>query len=286
MGFASVRELAASLEDGSEWTSWFHKNTGPSGAGAGRWVDMSMGAGTPKYNAYVGSQTTSTPLIGSGNDGIYLGPNPPPNQSRHLNSIQLATTGAASAPSTWMLCDYVMFYPLVDGDDTAIQLMDNFLPLPRYTSGEGVQMMMVGTTPGTVNVTGSVTYTNSLGVTGKVTTFGLFFNPITGCIVNGLNNVGASISPFISLGAGCKGVRSVESITLDGSMGGFFALVLVKPITTVVQRENRTVTEMSSLMQRANLPTIPDGAYLNWIANSAVSATPHPIRGHLQFVWR
>lgn len=284
MGFRNIREVVTSIDtDGREWTSWFHKTSGPTGFGAGRWADMSMGAGIPKYNAYVGSQTTATQLTNTGNDGIYLGP-VETGTTKHLHQIQLMSSVATLAPSTWLLCDYLLFYPLIDGDNTDQQDMDNTVTIPRYAGG---QVMLVCTTPTSADATATMGYTNDLGVSGRTTTFTISSSAQTGCILSAHNAAAGSRSPFVPLANGDKAVKSVEYITLSTGAGGFFAAVIVQPITSIVLRENNVVTEMSSIIHRATLPEIKPGAYLNWIYTTQGAAqNAFPLRGFLQYVWR
>jgi hypothetical protein len=225
-------------------------------------------------------QFAATPLIGSGNDGVYLGP----GSDRYLSKIGLHSTSATIAPATFVLCDYLMHYPLVDGDDTAQQDLDNTATLPRYTSGDGVQCMAVCTTPMASNVTCTVSYTNSAGVSGRLVTFNLLATTVVGCIVSTPSAANVA-SPFIPLASGDKGMRSIESITLAAGAGGFFALVLVKPLATVNMREQNTFTEMEGIRQRASMPSIKDGAYLNFIYQSNNTGSAVPLRGFLEFAW-
>jgi len=281
MGFQSVRSLAASLDDGGKsWTSWFHKSGGPAAQGAGRWADMSMGAGTPKYNAYVGSQFAATPLTNAGNDGVYLGP----GSDRYLAKVGIHSTAATIAPATFLLCDYLMHYPLIDGDDTAQQDLDNTAALPRYQSGNGVRCMAVCTTPMTANVTCTVTYTNSDGIAGRSSTFNLLASSVVGCIVTTPSAANAA-APFMPLASGDKGIRSIEAITLAAGAGGFFALVLVRPLAHINLREQNTFTEIEGLRQRGALPSVKDGAYLNFIYTSNGSGSAVPLRGFIEFAW-
>jgi hypothetical protein len=288
MAFNSVRLLSKSLdEDGATWTSWIHKTGGPIGYTAGRWADCSMGAGTPKYNAYVGSQLVATVLTNSGNEGIYLGPTPQIGQTKHLSRLSLHSVAVTMAPAYFMLMDYLMFYPLVDGDDADLQVTDNTATLPRY-DGTGVQCMVVVTSPMVSSATCTVTYTNSDGVSGRTTTFGLVAQTVNGVIVcQSDSTLGAGgSSPFIPLANGDKGIRSIESVLMNGATGGFMSFVLVRPLANIQLYENLTATEITQFTQRGDLPQIKDGAYLNFIINPAVTTTLVPLRGFLEFAWR
>lgn len=288
MGFKNIRALAASLDSGRDWFSFIYKSSGPTGFGARRWADMSMGAGTPKYNAYVGSQAVATLLQNSGNDGIYLGPTPPAGQEKFLFGARLTSGVTTLAPSSWKVQDYLMFYPLIDGDSVDQQDMDNPVSLSRYESGDGVRMMLVCTTPGSASGPITVTYTNSEGVSGRTVTAYASFTTVTGCIMSTGGNASSTnaLGPYLPLADGDKGVRSVEAVTLGGAVGGFFALVLVKPLTTLVLPENAVACEMTELIHKARLPKIEPGAFLNFIYCPAGAAqNANPLQGMLHFVW-
>lgn len=289
MPFRTIRAYADAMDaTGATWTSWVWKTGGPASFGAGRWGDLSMGAGTPKYNAYVGTQAAATPLIGVGNDGIFTGPAPSAGQTKHLHQIFIQSSSTTLAPARFTLCDYLMHYPLIDGDDTAQQDLDNTQTLPRYTSGEGVQCMIVCTTPMVANASATLNYTNSDGVPGRTVTFQVLSTTVVGCIVSSADNSGAanSASPFVPLANGDKGIRSIQSITLTTGSAGFFAIVLVKPLAHVQVRESLTVTELDGVTQRGgSVPQIYDGAYLNFIYQPGQSGTAVSLRAGLTYVW-
>jgi hypothetical protein len=288
MPFRNVAALAASASEGKLWTSFIHKTGGPASFSANRWGDMSMGAGTPKYNAYVGTQFAATPLIGNGNDGIYAGPALLAGETRHLHRMMLQSTSTTLHPATFLLCDYLMHYPLIDGDDTAQQDLDNTATLPRYTDGAGVQMMGVITTPMAANAVMTVSYTNQAGVSGRTSTSAALFGTVVGTVLSAANSSTAanSASPFLPLASGDTGVRSIESVTLSSGAGGFFALVLVKPIAQLSLREGVTANEVEQLRQRGSVPEIKAGAYLNLIYCTAQAGTAVTLRGEFDFVWR
>ncbi len=290
MALNSVRALAQSLDDdGKTWRQWLYKTGGPASFGAGRWGDLSMGAGIPKYNAYVGTQFEATQRFGAANDGIYLGPTMANGEERYLSSMLLQSSSTTLAPAFFLLCDYLLFYPLVDGDDTAQQDLDNVAALPRYATGEGVRCMVVCTTPMVANAVLTVSYTNAAGVSGRTSTSRLLFSTAVGCIVSAADSSGAagSAAPFIPLAAGDTGIRSIESVTLTTPCGGFFALVLVKPLTQVVLRESSMPVEVQFVPQHGCVvPKVYDGAYLNFIYLAGQNGTAVPLRGALDFAWR
>lgn len=286
MAFANIREIVRAVELGRMHLAFFHKTSVPT-PGAYRWADCSMGAGTPIYNAYVGGQAEATPLIGQKNQGIYTGATPATGQQKYLAQVSMASPQTSGgAPYTVQICDYLMFYPLIDGDSTDQQDMDNAASLPRYADGVGVQLMLVVTTPMTtsggiqINVTTAddvdVTLTTSTTVSGTV-----------GVVVNtAANNTVVSATPFVPIGQH-RGIKRINWITNQASLGGFYAAVLVKPLASMMLREPLTMTETSLIHHKASMPRIYDGAYINFLLQASANGTSSPgvIRGEFDFIW-
>jgi hypothetical protein len=280
MGFRGVKPLADALIDGWNYDSFFTKTSSPAPLATDRWADLSMGAGTPKYNAYVGDQYASTPLFGAGNFGIYSGGNIAP-ATKHIKEIALGSGTTNCAPAIFELCDYLMFYPLIDCDSTDLQELDNVATLPRYSDGEGVELMVVCTVAQSTTATMTINYTNSQGVA-KTTQRYLEAQNLGSIQTRGISG-GASGSVFVPLAQGDTGIRSVESVQLSAGAGGFVALVLVRPLVPVTLREQNTFTEIDYLFMRPCLRQVYDGAYLNFIYKGSVAGAV-TLRGHITFV--
>lgn len=281
MGFNGIVPLA----EAASWQSFFFKTSVPFGT-ASRWYDAAIGAGIPVYQAYVGTQYEGTMLTGESNRGIYTGPTPSAGQTKHLFALS-AGTSTASVPLTMLLSDYLMFYPLIDMDSLDPQDMSNPVSISRYTSGEGVQAYFVVAAPMTGNGTVTVTYTNSDGTANRTTTFGITFSGTIGTIVNNSDStlVAGAAAPFIPLANGDKGIRSIQRVTCNASMGGFCHVVLAKPLATHLIREQNTEAETVFFTSKANCVQIQSGAYLNFIALNNTATTFAPLRGFVQFTW-
>ena len=281
MGFTGI----VSLAEAPTWQSFFFKTSSPAGV-AGRWYDAAVGAGIPVYQAYVGQQYEATLLIGEFNRGIYTGPTPSAGQTKHLFALS-AGTSTASVPLTMLLADYLMFYPLIDMDSLDPQDMSNPVSISRYTSGEGVQAYLVVAAPMSSSGTVTVTYTNSEGTANRTSTFGIASTATIGRIANNIDStlgVGAA-SPFIPLDNGDKGIRSIQRVTCNASMGGFCHIVLVKPLATHVVREQNTEAETVFFTHKANCVQIQNNSYLNFLILNNTTSSPAPLRGFLQFTW-
>lgn len=278
--FKGIVDVGAALE----FTGGFHfaQYIRPSvAATAFRWQDFSLGAGIPRYNAYVGSPLVFTQFTGSGNNGIYHGEDTVDGEMKRLYQIRMANL-SGSNPSSYILCDYLGFYPLIDYSDSGLQEMDNALTLSRYADGEGVMMMLVNAVPTTINASVTVNFINSENNARSVT-----FNTVTatlGQLQNNQNSVGADgITPWIQLGSGCKGVKSITSVQSNGLGDGFGHIVLVKPLAIVVCYEQNTPNEVSFVNDKMTLPKIENGAFLNFIGIQTTTAT-QTIRGELTFL--
>jgi hypothetical protein len=285
MGFRSIGELAESLHiEGANWQSFFVKTSTPAPQVAGCWYDLSMGAGVPKYNAYVGNQAEATPLINVSNAAIYTGPTPPPGATKHLTSMSIAVT-ANAAPVTFLLCDYLLAYPLIDGDDDGVQYLDNSQGLPRYSDGIGVVCAIFATSPMSGNGTATINFTDCDG-NSRTVTFGIRAASGIGASVVRCNTSGSDNSngPFVP--APGRGIRSIESFQFSPTVGGMMVLVLMKPLESIFVREQNTVTEKILPLHGVTLPRIHDDAFLDFLFCSGTANAPTQTRGFLTFAWR
>lgn len=286
MSFRRVIEYATAASDGGKsWTSFMHKSSSPVLGAAGNWADGSVGAGIPRYNAYVGTQGEFTVLEGSGNFGLYTGPAESAGEIKTVSEIALQCSTATMAPSLYMLCDYLGHYALVDCDSTDTQTFTTS-GLTRYTDGHGVRIMPVCTVPQTATATCTLSYTNAEGVSGRTASF--FLNAANIGTINCAAAAAAGAgqrTPFVPLAGGDTGVVSIEEATFSASAGGFVSLVLVKPICQAVMRQSPVLAEKATYRQDGRLPVILPGACLNFIFTSGQSAVSSVVRGYATFVW-
>lgn len=271
-----VKDIVDSVNEGRINTVSFRKV--PSQAStAGTWCDLSMASGNPSPNFYSGNELTAT--VFDSTKGIYKG------NSEYLFEIMAQTSSANGAPSTLMLCDYLLYYPQVDMDNVDVQSTDNTTTLPRYTSGEGVRMFVVAQYPFIGGVDFRITYTNSDGVSGRSTGLVRCNNVANIASFIHSGSFANSFGAFLPLQSGDKGVRSVEDIQFLSPNGGLGAIVLVKPIYTTIIRELQSPTESSCFKDSALLPKIEQGAYLNFICLPNASISGVPITGIIKTIW-
>ncbi len=260
-GFSSLRALVQRQgDDGANVITSFRKSPTVV-TSTGYRMDLAMSPGNPKPIYYASSPLVAAAMTYANDGGIFTGGAVSPSKKVLRQMLALSVT-AGSVPLTLTLCDYLLYYPFIDEAELGIeQVLTNTQTLPRYTSGEGVQMMAVVTAPHTAaGPTFDVSYTNQAGVSGGA---------------------------FLPLQVGDTGVRSVESVTIR-TVGdvGLFTLVLVKPLADVCLRGIDAPSEVDYFKdQGGQMPVIEDGASLNFIALAAGSLTGTTIHGLATFTW-
>lgn len=288
MGFTSFANLGKAIHDeGRFHYQYVTKTATPAPGTAGFFVDMNQTSGQPKYNAFAGTQLAFTPLTGEGNAGVYVGPTIS-GSTKHLLRWQCLNANSAAntvPPDHVILCDYLGFYPLIDCDDGDIQVMDNTQTLTRYTSGEGVRVVLIVQAPMLSTARLTINYTNSDGVSGRSTTFNVIPGAAIGVCATGTGTAGGTgqATPFWPLADGDAGVRLIESVQFSASAGGFICAALVKPIATMTILESGVPVEKCFGFENQNIPKIESGAYLNFIIKR-VGTNAGSLRSELIFV--
>ncbi len=291
MPFNSVADYADYRDEGAWHQATYFKTITPVSGVAGRWIDLSYGTGLPTVNFYASTPITATPFTNYTNKAVYTGPVPGAGKTKHLHSLTVDTTAAILG--TFVLADYLMYYPFVDTDTTDTQIMDNTATLPRYATGEGVQCFVVsqGGLALNTNALCTVEYTNSDGVSGRTVTFALIGSPAQGIVVCAGSNATAATttqcSPFIPLAEGDKGIRSIQSITMGSAIGGVCSFVLAYSIASIPLFNALAQTEKTFFSRTGRAPQIQDGAFLQFLVTNSGSAglALGTFRSSLTFVW-
>lgn len=282
MGFLSFAAIGRNAAQNIHW-QYVYKPTVPAHGTAGFFIDLNQSSGTPKYNPFSGSALTATALVGEGNLGVYAG-NFLPGRSKHLLSCQFLQLTSTNGPPDYVyVLDYLMFYSLIDTDDPGEQVLDNPITLPRYNDGRVVlivQSPLASTAPMTLS------YTNQDGVAGRTVTANIIPGGAIGVVASG-TGTGAGgagqANPFFPLADGDSGVRSIESVTMASSGGGFVCAAIVKPLATVPIYEASVPSEKNHAIFGQYPPEIKEGACLNFVIQRGGTATG-AYRGEMLFV--
>jgi hypothetical protein len=241
-----------------------------------------MAAGNPLPNYYATEPLTAATLTGK--RGLFHGDDKSPAQ-KHLLKWGLATQ-TAGLVGKYVLADYLLYYPFIDGDSTDLQSTDNTVTLPRYTTGEGVRIMLVCVAPTTGGGTCVINYTDSLGVAQVTPTISLNTTAANiATIATSQQAVASGGLPYAQLASGSTGVRSVDGITMLTPSGGLLSAVLVRPLAESMIYEINTANEVEFVAKQFGCPRIFDGAYLGMYSNCAGSVAAGVLVGWLDFFW-
>lgn len=287
MGFRNIRAYVDAELEGRYSISTFRKNVAAATTGT-VWYDLAYAPGNPSPNYYASSPLIGEPLSHSGNGGLYVGKAVTPYQ-KYLKRLSVGVIGSSAiAPITFKLCDYLFYYPFCDDSTLDEQTLDNSQSLTRYTDGLGVQVIAINQASRTGGQTFQFTYTNSDGVSGRVSQVVTQNSVATvGTVLNAQNtNLANTSGPFIALQRDDQGVRSIQSVQMvSGTDVGLFALVLVKPIADICLTSVTGFTEIDYLQMTSTVPEIKDDAFLGMLCLPTVNIAGVNILGEISTVW-
>jgi len=185
-----------------------------------------------------------------------------PLQNPTNTDIKYLLTLGVSVPSisgfsAILLVDLLVAAANINANSTSAQTV-NTAALTRYTSGEGVMMILCVTTAlGATASNVTISYTNQAGTSGRSTGA---IAMTASAAVNRLQPV-VALAPFIPLQAGDTGVRSVETITFSAAMGaGVLDIYLFKPLVIIPTIAANTFVERDSTVQIDGLLQLPKGS--------------------------
>lgn len=294
MAIQTVRDIVAAFTEGRWHQQRFLKNAGTTADT--RWQDWSYASGQPAYDARVGSPLTFTPVVAAGNDAIYM-PAVSAGHERRLAGMEFVRRASNSGQVAvdFVLYDLLGYYPLIDGDSTDAQAMDNTATLPRYTDGVGVRLVIVNhIAPIVANASGTLVYVDDQDVE-RTTTFDVNVGGVNQ-VVSGVSTLGVGILAT-PLASGSRGVKRLVSVQFTTPPGGLFCLYLIKTLATAATWRDLYTSALTSgeaagfekclcATNGYHLPVIRDGASLAFFYRpSAGGRTVSLLFGQMTFIW-
>jgi hypothetical protein len=285
----TVKDMSDAVDAGRVHTQRFFKNAWS--GGDGQWNDWSYASGQPAYDARIGAAVTFTPFVAQGNDAIYFPP--APGADRRLLSCDVVKTasGIDQLAVEFQLYDLIGVYPLIDGDSTDEQVMDNTAAFPRFASGEGVRAILVNhIAPGLVAADAVVEYVNTQGATKTVT----WRATSTGLNkVNYTLNATGPLGPlYCTLAEGDTGISRINALTFTTPPSGLWAIYIVKPVAYFSARDGatgvnlRATCETNFALERGwSLPKVEDGAWLGLFFMPTGGGRTVALHGNMTFIW-
>lgn len=235
-----------------------------------------------------GAANEATLLKRSTDGGLDHGADKGAGYRKYLAGVTLMTTTAGAVPLSLMVMDYLMYYPLIPMED--VQEMTNPVTLSRRTSGHGVQIMLVEQFPYVGGGTCRITYTNSNGVGGRLSSIVTINTQTTlGTVATSAPATAGCPGIFVPLQEGDSGVRSVESIEFFAADSGNIAIVLVYPLCPFANYETTNPSQWDTWYDLGILAAIEDennrDAYLSLVCSPNGSLTGAILDGSIKTIW-
>lgn len=284
-GFRNVRELVVAEDTLGNRKIASYRKVPIQTTATGFWFDLSMSPGNPLPQYYADAPLKARVMSKSDDGGLEHGGAVSPAKKVLRKALAMTVT-AGVVPCPIIICDYLMYYPFIDEGTTDPQTLTNVSTLTRYTDGAGVRAMAVCVAAHTGGQTFSINYTNSDGVAGRVSpNCKMSTQSVNGTIITSATATLGANGIFIPLQAGDSGIRSIQSVTMNGVDVGLFTLVLVKPIAQLSIRGIDAPVEVDYFKDFSNLPEIKDDAYLNMICMPGGNITGSTIMGYIEVSW-
>ena len=284
-GFNRIKEYVDADLNGQSFFSTFRK-VPTQVTTTGVWFDLSMSPGNPLPKYWFDATPLTATIVRQSTDvGIRHGADCSPLY-KYLARTTFLTATATPLPMPIIVCDYLLYYPTIDEGTTDVQTMINTNTLTRYTDGKGVQAIAISVASRAGGQSFSINYTNSDGVAGRVSQSVVQNgNAVIGSIVNTAPATLGTSSPFIPLQQGDIGIRSIQSVTMNGIDVGLFSIVLVKPLETTLIKDITAPIEKNYLIDSGQVSRIYDDAFLGALCLPQGSLNAVQILGDITTIW-
>lgn len=284
-GFRGLWEINNAISLGQTSYSFWRKT--PSQTTVSRtWFDMSMSPGNPSPQYYAASPLVAQQMKKSTDGGLNHGTFDTTKQ-KYISRFLIMSSASTGLPASFLVCDYLLYYPFIDTGTNDEQTLNNTNTLPRYTDGEGVQIMAVSVAASSgLQPSFVVNYTNQDGVSSRTSkTCVLSTATFNGAIMSLDSTAAVSAGCFIPLQSGDSGVRSIQSVTFtSGTDVGLLSFVLVKPLFSGSILEQTAPSEIVNQFTNGNMPQIYDDAFLGILINPTGSLSGVAFHGEIECI--
>ena len=227
MGWTSTDDMTNEMTNNGKTDGFIFQKNFPAAGMAGHWQHLIGAAGSPPAATFGGAELTFTATDGTWTEGaIQTGGDVSPD-TRHLTACGGSIVAAAGAPWFIMPIDLIGYAKLTTTNVTTTgaktvtmtPIASTAAKVDRYPEGAGLRMF-VGAygTMGANAPTMQITYTNSAGTAGRVTTAGCVStaSATNGTILNS-GNAANKYGPFLPLQGNDVGVKDIETLTWGGT---------------------------------------------------------------------
>jgi len=278
MGFQSQDDLINQVTTNGKIESIVYQKTSVAIGQAGHWQHLLNSAGSIPAATFGGTEATFTATDNTWSEGaIAIGDQTSP-ATKHILTLGASVVAAAGAPWFVLPIDLVGYAKLTTTNVTTTgtktitmtPISNTAANVDRYANGEGLRLFIGSYSAMGANApTMQVTYTNSAGTTGKVTTSGCVStaSATSGTILNS-GNAANKYGPFLPLVAGDTRVKDIESVIWGGTAhaSGSVFVGLCKPLCMPIPVP---ATGLYNIMDFVNtvpsMPRLKNGANITFL---------------------
>ena len=278
MGYSSQDDMISQITTNGKLDTVVYQKTSVAVGQAGHWQHLLNSAGSIPAATVGGAEATFVSTDNTWSEGaIAIGDKTAP-ATKHILSMGAGVVAAAGAPWFILPIDLVGYAKLTTtnvsttGTKTITMnpISNTAANVDRYPNGEGLRLFIASYAAMGANApTMQVTYTNSAGTTGKVTTAGCVStaSATSGTILNS-GNAANKYGPFLPLAAGDTGVNDIESVIWGGTAhaSGSVFVGLCKPLCMPIPVPATGLYNMVDFVNTLpSMPRLKNGANVTFL---------------------
>ena len=278
MGYSSQDDMISQITTNGKLDTVVYQKTSVAVGQAGHWQHLLNSAGSIPAATFGGAEATFVSTDNTWSEGaIAIGDKTAP-ATKHILSMGAGVVAAAGAPWFILPIDLVGYAKLTTTNVsttgtktiTMTPISNTAANVDRYPNGEGLRLFIASYAAMGANApTMQVTYTNSAGTTGKVTTAGCVStaSATSGTILNS-GNAANKYGPFLPLAAGDTGVKDIESVIWGGTAhaSGSVFVGLCKPLCMPIPVPATGLYNMVDFVNTLpSMPRLKNGANVTFL---------------------
>lgn len=246
MGWTSQDDQIDQITNNGKADDFIYQKTTVAAGLAGHWQHVLNSAGSPPAATFGGTELTFTATDNTWTEGAIQIPDQTSPTTKHLMNQGAGIVAAAGAPWFVMPIDLVGYVKLTTTNVTTTgaktvtmtPIGSSAANVDRYANGEGLRMFVASyATMGANAPTMQITYTNTAGTAGRVTTAGCVSTAsATNGIVLNSGNAANKYGPFLPLQGNDTGVQDIQTLTWGGTAhaSGSVIIGLCKQLAPII----------------------------------------------------
>lgn len=279
MGWTSLDDFVNQVTNNGKSGGFIYQKTLAAAGLAGHWHHLLNSAGSPAAATFGGGELTFTPTDDTWSEGAVQHGGDVSTASKHLIALGGSIVAAAGAPWFILPIDLVGYAKLTTTNVsttgtktiTMTPIASTSAKVDRYPEGAGLRLFVGAYAAMGANApTMQITYTNSAGTTGRVTTSGCVStaSATNGTILNS-GNAANKYGPFLPLQGNDVGVKDIENLIWGGTAHASGSVIIGLCYPLVSMPIPVPATGLFNLFDYVNtipsFPQIKDGANIQFL---------------------